>query len=241
MSLVDSHGATPDRAPVPVSGARAVAASYIGVLLFSGIVFVGAGTLAYWQGLLYLVLALWGATLTHLLAPAGSTLAADRAREAHAGQTWDRRLLAVYFLLNLVALLTASLDSGRYGWTGPVPVSVAVAGAGLMLLGQALFAVARRQNAFFSTTVRIQTERGHRVCDTGVYRLVRHPGYLGMLLSQLALPLVLQSYWTFIPAGLAVAVLVARTAKEDRYLADELPGYRDYARRTPGRLVPGVF
>lgn len=230
-----------DHASSPVQKSRAVAASYVGVLLFSGLVFLGAGTFAYWPGLLYLVLALWGATLTHLLAPAGSTIAADRARDAHAGQAWDRRLLGVYFLLNLVALLTAGLDSGRYGWTGAVPVSVTVAGAGLMVAGQALFAVARRQNAFFSSTVRIQTERDHRVCDTGVYRVVRHPGYLGMLLSQLALPLVLQSYWTFIPAGLAAAVLVARTAKEDRYLAEELPGYRDYARRTPSRLVPGAF
>ena len=73
-----------------------------------------------------------------------------------------------------------------------MPVGVTVAGAVLMLLGQVLFAVAKRENVFFSSTVRIQTERGHRVCDTGLYRLVRHPGYLGMLMSQLAFPLVMQ-------------------------------------------------
>ena len=165
----------------------------------------------------------------------------DRAREAQAGQDWDRRLLGAFFLINVVAFLTAGLDSGRFGWSGHVPVGVTVAGAVLMLSGQVLFAVAKRENAFFSSTVRIQTERGHRVCDTGLYRIVRHPGYLGMLISQLAFPLVMNSYWAFVPAAIGVAVLVARTALEDRFLIEELPGYEDYTHRTRWKLLPGLL
>ena len=167
---------------------RAIIASYVGVLLYAGLVFLGAWKIAYWQGLLYVVLALVGTTLSHILVPAGSTITADRAREAKAGQDWDRRLLGAFFLVNVVTFLTAGLDSGRFGWTGDVPVGVTVAGAALMLSGQVLFAVAKRENAFFSSTVRIQTERGHQVCDTGLYRFVRHPGYLGMLIVPAGLP-----------------------------------------------------
>lgn len=220
---------------------KAVIASYVGVLLYSALVFLGAWKIAYWQGLLYVALALVGTTVSHILVPAGSTITADRARDAQAGQAWDRRLLLAFFLLNVVTFLIAGLDSGRFGWTGDVAVGITVAGAMLMLSGQALFAVAKRQNAFFSSTVSIQTERGHHVCDEGLYRVVRHPGYLGMLISLLAFPMVMNSYWAFVPAGIGAMLLVARTILEDRFLVDELPGYRDYANRTRWRLLPGVF
>jgi protein-S-isoprenylcysteine O-methyltransferase Ste14 len=220
---------------------RAIIASYLGVLLFAGLVFLGAWKAAYWQGFLYLALALAGVTLSHILVPAGSTITVDRAREAQAGRDWDRRLLGAYFLVNIVTFLTAGMDSGRFRWTGDVPVGVTVAGAILMVLGQALFAVAKRENAFFSSTVRIQAERGHQVCDTGLYRFVRHPGYLGMLMSQLAFPLVMNSYWAFVPAGIGAGLLVVRTVLEDRFLVEELPGYAEYSNRTRRKLIPGLF
>lgn len=220
---------------------KAIIASYVGVLLYAGLVFLGAWKLAYWQGILYLVVALFGVTLSHVLVPAGSEITAERAREARAGQAWDRRLLGAYFLINVATFLVAGLDSGRYGWSGSVPLAVTVAGVVLMLAGQVIFAVAKRENAFFSSTVRVQDERGHRVCDTGLYRFVRHPGYLGMLLSLLAFPMVLNSYWAFIPASIAAVLLLVRTALEDRFLQAELPGYADYAGRTKWRLIPGIF
>ena len=221
--------------------ARAIIASYVGVLVYASLVFIGAWKLVYGQGLLYVVLALIGTTLSHVLVPPGSEITANRAREAQAGQTRDRRLLGALFIVNVVTFVTAGLDSGRFGWSGRVPLVVTVFGAVLMLAGQAIFALAKRQNEFFSSTVRIQTERGHRVSDKGLYASVRHPGYLGMLMSSLAFPLVMDSYWALIPALLGAAVLVVRTALEDRFLTGELPGYAEYAARTRWRLVPGVF
>jgi protein-S-isoprenylcysteine O-methyltransferase Ste14 len=220
---------------------KAIIASYLGVLLFAGLVFLGAWKVAYCQGFLYLVLALVGVTLSHILVPAGSTITVDRAREAPSGRDWDRRLLGAYFLVNIVTFVIAGMDSGRFRWTGDVPAGVTVAGAVLMLSGQVLFALAKRENAFFSSTVRIQAERGHQICDTGLYRVVRHPGYLGMLTSLLAFPLVMNSYWAFVPAGIGASVLVVRTVLEDRFLAEELPGYMDYTYRTRRKLLPGLF
>jgi len=220
---------------------RAIVSSYVGVLVYAALVFLAAWRVVYWQGILYTVLAVAGVALTHGLVPAGSTLATERAGEARAGRDWDKRLLGAFFLVNVVMFVTAGLDSGRFGWTGGVPIGVTAAGVALMVLGQVLFAVARRQNAFFSSTVRIQTERGHRVCDAGLYRAVRHPGYLGMLMSLLAFPLVLNSFWAFVPAGIASMLLLARTWLEDRVLLDELSGYREYADNVRWRLIPGVF
>lgn len=224
-----------------MSKSRAIVASYVGVVLYASIIFIAAGKLAYWQGLLYLALALIGTTLNHVLAKPGSDIAAVRANEAREGESWDKRLLGASFAISTVMFVIAGLDSGRFGWTGAVPLAVTVTGVVLMLLGQTIFAVARRQNEFFSATVRIQEERGHRVCDTGLYRYVRHPGYLGMLMSLLAFPLVLNSYWSFIPALLGAGVLVLRTALEDRFLTGNLQGYAQYTTITRWRLAPFIF
>jgi protein-S-isoprenylcysteine O-methyltransferase Ste14 len=220
---------------------KAIISSYMGVLLYAGLVFLGAWKTVYGQGFLYLALALVGVTLSHLLVPAGSTITLDRARKAGAGQGWDRRVLGAYFLVNIVTFLVAGMDSGRFHWSGDVPVGVTFAGVVLILVGQVLFAVAKRENVFFSSTVRIQAERDHQVCDTGPYRFVRHPGYLGMLTSLLAFPLVMNSYWAFVPAGVGAGLLVVRTVLEDRFLIQELPGFATYANRTRRKLLPGFF
>lgn len=122
-----------------------------------------------------------------------------------------------------------------------MPLADTIVGVLLMLVGQVIFAFAMRENEFFSSTVRIQTERGHRVCDTGLYRIVRHPGCLGRIVSVLAFPMMLGSYWAFVPIGISAALLVARAELEDRLLQNALQGYKEYAARTRWRLVPGVF
>jgi protein-S-isoprenylcysteine O-methyltransferase Ste14 len=79
------------------------------------------------------------------------------------------------------------------------------------------------------------------VCDSGPYRIVRHPGYAGNILALLGIVLALSSMWTLIPAAVALIIAVIRTALEDQTLQDELPGYRDYARRVRYRLIPGIY
>jgi protein-S-isoprenylcysteine O-methyltransferase Ste14 len=97
------------------------------------------------------------------------------------------------------------------------------------------------ENRFFSSVVRIQTDRGHMVCDSGPYRIVRHPGYAGNILAQPGIMLALGSVWTIIPVIIALIIAVIRTLLEDKTLQEELPGYRDYLRRVRYRLIPGVF
>ncbi|MEN8727248.1 MAG: isoprenylcysteine carboxylmethyltransferase family protein, partial [Sulfurovum sp.] len=124
-----------------------------------------------------------------------------------------------------------------------VEVSHFKSGLGLVLiaLGYAFSAWALIENRFFSSTVHIQTDRGHSVCDSGPYRIVRHPGYAGNLLALAGIIMALNSMWTLIPAVAALVIAVMRTALEDKTLHDELPGYRDYARRVRYRLFPGIY
>jgi protein-S-isoprenylcysteine O-methyltransferase Ste14 len=96
-------------------------------------------------------------------------------------------------------------------------------------------------NRFFAPVVRIQRDRGHTVATAGPYRIVRHPGYVGMVVCGIAVPLMLGSLWALILAVVGVGVAVLRTALEDRTLQNELEGYREYASRVRYRLIPGVW
>lgn len=220
---------------------RAIVASYLGVIVYAGLVFVGAGKVWYWQGYTYLALAVFGLTLSHLLMPRGSDLTVRRIQDAASGQNWDKRLLGLLFIVSVATFLIAGMDSGRFQWSGPVPLPVTLWGAALMVAGQGLFALAKAQNPCFSSTVQIRDGGQHPVCETGLYRHVRHPGYLGMLLSTLAFPLVMGSYWALVPTAMSAALLLIRTQLEDRFLLQALPAYRDYAARTRFRLIPGLF
>lgn len=79
------------------------------------------------------------------------------------------------------------------------------------------------------------------MCDSGPYRIVRHPGYAGNILPLPGIVLALGSVWEIIQASVAMVIRVTRTVLEDRNLQEELPGYMDYARRVRFRLIPGIY
>jgi protein-S-isoprenylcysteine O-methyltransferase Ste14 len=134
----------------------------------------------------------------------------------------------------------AGLDH-RYDWSPEFSLWLVVNGFILISLGYVFAAWALAENRFFSSVVRIQTDRGHVVCDSGPYRFVRHPGYAGNILALFGIVLALSSLWTLIPAAVALIIAVIRTVLEDQTLQEELPGYRDYARRVRYRLIPGIY
>ena len=156
-------------------------------------------------------------------------------------KTWDKVLAPLMALsVSYPPVIVAGLDH-RLGWSPVFPPWLIVFGFILISLGYAFATWAFMENRFFSSTVRIQTDRGHEVCDSGPYRVVRHPGYAGSTLPLLGIVLALSSVWALVPAAVALIIAVSRTALEDRALQEELPGYRDYAREVRYRLIPGIF
>ena len=111
----------------------------------------------------------------------------------------------------------------------------------IILTGFALGTYALVENRFFSSVVRIQTDRGHQVVSSGPYRWMRHPGYTGGILTYLATPIFLDSNWAFLASLVITILLIVRTALEDRTLQTELEGYNEYAEEVRFRLLPGVW
>ena len=154
---------------------------------------------------------------------------------------WDKVLSPLMAVsVSFPMVIVAGLDH-RFGWSPVFPPWLTILGLILIALGYAFAVWAMAENRFFSGVVRIQIDRGHVVCDSGPYRIVRHPGYAGSVLPLPGLVLALSSIWTLIPAAVALIIIVIRTTLEDRTLQEELPGYRDYARRVRYRLFPGIY
>jgi protein-S-isoprenylcysteine O-methyltransferase Ste14 len=181
-------------------------------------------------------------TITLGLVVRDPNLFKERTRGARSvTQTWDRVILGFNSLGMIGIFVIAALDAGRYGWQPTPSKEVIVAAFAVFYTGGTILIWSMRTNTFFSTVVRIQEERGHHAITVGPYRIVRHPGYVGMLLMILTTPLALGSYWGLLSALVAAAAMVVRTAKEDALLQRELDGYAAYADQTTSRLLPGIW
>ncbi len=205
---------------------------------------VCAGTLAWWQAWVFTLLVLATGIGGRLLAERQHPgLLAERVRWGRAPgvKPWDRVLATLMAAsVGFPLVIVAGLDH-RLGWSPEFPVWTSVLGLTLIAVGYALAVWALVENRFFSGVVRIQKDRGHSVCDSGPYRIVRHPGYAGNILPLAGIVLGLGSVWALIPAAVALIITVVRTVLEDRTLRDELPGYQDYTRVVRYRLIPGIF
>ena len=156
-------------------------------------------------------------------------------------KSWDKVLSPLMGIsISFPLIIVAGLDH-HLRWSPAFPIWLNTIGLILIALGYAFSVWALVENRFFSSMVRIQTDRGHVVCDSGPYHIVRHPGYVGNILPLFGIVLALSSVWTLIPAIIALVIVVIRTALEDRTLQEELPGYRDYAQRIRYRLFPGIY
>jgi protein-S-isoprenylcysteine O-methyltransferase Ste14 len=138
-------------------------------------------------------------------------------------------------------LFVAGADVGWLHASDSVPSALRVTGFMVLTACFVLVVWATRSNPFFSSVIRIQVERGHRVVWSGPYRFVRHPGYAAVIGIALASGLALGSWASLLPSGLVIPLLLARIRKEEAVLRGELPGYEDYARSVRHRLLPGVW
>jgi protein-S-isoprenylcysteine O-methyltransferase Ste14 len=207
-------------------------------LLIAAILFVASGRLDWIWTWAYLGVGVGILAVNVLVLP--REVMAERGRSREGAKAWDRQLGVFIGISTLGAMVVTGLDL-RFAWSPQLATTIHLVALASLALGQGLFTWAMASNKFFSCVVRIQVDRAHTVASGGPYRCVRHPGYVGMIVSLLAASVALGSLWALVPAGLTACLYVIRTALEDKALLEELDGYRDYAARVPYRLVPGVW
>jgi protein-S-isoprenylcysteine O-methyltransferase Ste14 len=204
------------------------------------LLFVSAGTPRYWQAWVYLAIFFGAATLTtlHLMRTDPALLR----RRLKGGPTAEARPVEKVIMfassVGFVALLVVPALDHRYGWS-TTPIPSVVVGDTLVAVGFYFIFLVYRENTFTSATIEVITDQ--KVISTGPYAIVRHPMYASALLYLFGTPLALGSYWGFVPLAAMLPFLIWRLFDEERLLSENLPGYLEYQRKVPRRLLPGIW
>ena len=203
--------------------------------------FVVAGRVAWPQAWALLVVFLISVcALIWRLARADPALLRERSQTPDKAEPWDRLVMRIYAVLLLLLMVVAAVDGGRLRWS-VVPLWWQSIGWVLFAMCGIVVWHVSGKNTYLSRYARIQSDRGHTVVRSGAYGIVRHPMYVGIILLFCGLPLVLGSWFAYVPSVVIMGLFVYRTHREDRMLHDGLAGYADYAQDVRYRLVPGVW
>ena len=222
---------------------RSIILMIIVVVVVPFLPMIVSGAWDWWEAWAYGIIGVLGFIISRALAAKRHPhILAERSRsiELQDAKSWDKVLAPLLAFGSVLILAVSGLDK-LFGWTQPFSLAVKIAALIVIILGFVFGSWALIENRFFSGVVRIQKDRGHFVVSTGPYRIVRHPGYSGALWTYLAMPLLLDSVWAFIPAVFLTGVLVLRTSMEDRTLQNELTGYKEFTQKTKYRLVPWIW
>jgi protein-S-isoprenylcysteine O-methyltransferase Ste14 len=231
----------PDQKPsLERSGIRRIVQVLVSILLIGALLFLSAGRLDWLWGWLFLAAFFLLMLASAFVMSKSPDLINERGRRAENIKGWDKALMGIYSLVLFTVPVVAGLDAVRRGWS-EMSLALHLIGVALAIPAMIMPLWAMSANAYLSTMVRIQDDRGQQVVTTGPYRYVRHPMYVGTIFFGLCIPLFLGSWWAFIPCGLIVVLFIIRTALEDRTLQEELPGYAEYAQRVRYRLLPGIW
>jgi protein-S-isoprenylcysteine O-methyltransferase Ste14 len=204
------------------------------------LLFIPAGTIYYWQAWVYLGI-FFGTSLvtTIYLLKRDPALLERRLRGGPAAE--KRRSQKVIMLVvsaGFIALLLVPALDYRFGWSR-VPLIGVFVGELLVVIGFSFIFRVYQENTYSSAT--IEVAQGQRVISTGPYAIVRHPMYASGFLYLIGTPLALGSYWGFVALVGMLPFLIWRLLDEERLLANELPGYREYQHEVRHRLVPGIW
>jgi protein-S-isoprenylcysteine O-methyltransferase Ste14 len=219
---------------------RTLKSSVSGLIVVGLLLFVPAGTFAYWQGWLFIAVFTASTTLISLyLAAKDPALLERRLRAGPGAETrpLQKRLMQLLVLSFMGIAVLSALDV-RFGWSH-VPVWVSLLGELLVVLGLLITVLVFRENTYTASTVR--TMEGQTVISTGPYALVRHPMYVGVLVMTVGSAPALGSYWALLFVLAVVPILMLRIRDEESLLRTELPGYEAYAQKVRYRLLPGLW
>lgn len=211
----------------------------ITLILLGAVLFISAGEGTWLMGWIYL-----SSLLIIVIANSVTMdpqLMVERSQLQEGTKKWDVPLVTFVAIWGpLLTLGIAGLDR-RFDWSSGLSSELQIISLILVILGGLLGTSSMASNKFFSATVRIQSDRYHKVITRGPYRFIRHPGYAGGITSILMTPIALGSWFGLIPGVLISCGYVLRTLLEDKVLQEELDGYRDYTRKVRYRLVPWIW
>jgi protein-S-isoprenylcysteine O-methyltransferase Ste14 len=178
----------------------------MGLVVMGVALFWSAGRINWWPAWATLaVMFVWTTATAIVILRSNPALLVERLGPRKGAKSWDIAIMSMLGLAQLARYIVAGLDQ-RFSWTGGFPITIQLVAFIACSLGYALVVWATASNAFFSQIVRIQSERGHTVVTNGPYHYVRHPAYVGAIVYELAVSILLASWWAFILSIVSTAL-----------------------------------
>jgi len=219
---------------------QTVVSSLVAFVVFVALVFLPAGTFDYWQGWLFIaILVIVSAGPAIYLGVKNPAALERRMRGGPLAESRTaQKISSSGTLVSLPAAIVVSAFDHRFGWSS-VPAEISLIGDVLVVIGVGISFLVIIQNNYAAANITVEADQ--KVVSTGLYGLVRHPMYVGMLIFLAGTPLALGSYWGLVVLILGVIVFAFRILDEEKMLEEELNGYIDYTREVQYRLVPHVW
>jgi protein-S-isoprenylcysteine O-methyltransferase Ste14 len=223
---------------------RLIVATLWNAGVFGLALFGAAGTIHWWRGwvLLGMIVLATVATMLGVFRTRPDLLKERMKGIVQKGQPMGDRVIVLAFLVTYAGSIAfIPLDVFYFHIFAKPPIWVSMPGIVLFAVGWLIISLSFRDNAFAVPVVRHQTERQHTVVDWGVYSVVRHPLYAGLVLLEIGMPFWLESYAAAIAILVPIALLIVRIFFEEQFLRRELAGYEAYTKRVKYRLIPFLW
>jgi len=201
------------------------------------LVIVPAGTFNFWEAYVYFGILLIPMIYILFFFLRNDPVFLERRTRLKEKEKEQKIILVVFNLVFIAGFVIPGLDK-RFGWSD-VPTGIVLVTDLIIFLGYMLMFAVFRQNSHASRIVEV--ESGQKVITTGLYSIVRHPMYLGILIMYIPTPVALGSYWGLIPMSGIILGLILRIANEEKVLRQNLEGYIEYCQRTRYRLIPFLW
>ena len=208
-----------------------------GLIMVGVLIFLPAGSFAYWQGWLLMGILFVPMFIAGLVMMKKSPELLRKRLNVKEEEKEQKTVILLSGIMFLAAFIVAGLNF-RFGWI-VLPDWISYTGVAIFLAAYALYAEVLRENAYLSRTVEVQQDQ--KVIDTGLYGVVRHPMYMSTLLLFLSMPLVLGSIISFVITLAYIPIIAKRIENEEKVLEDGLPGYAEYKNRVKWKVVPFIW
>lgn len=209
----------------------------LGFVFMAGLLFFSAGSLKFWKGWLFLGLLFVPMLALGFFLFVKSPELLEKRLDLKEKEKNQKTVVGLSGLLFLASFLIAGFDF-RFGWSR-IPLWVLILSSIILLISYTLYAEVMRENAFLSRTVKVQENQ--KIVDSGLYSIVRHPMYAVTIWLFLAIPIVLGSWWSLLCMAFYPFLMIVRILNEEKFLADELEGYKAYMKKVKWRLIPFIW
>lgn len=216
---------------------KALSYFLLGVIISGAFLFIPAGSFDFWQGWVYLGVLFIPGTLASFYFLKHDPKLIERRMRMKEKELTQKGVMALSVPLFIIGFIVPGLDY-RFGWS-EVPVELIIVSNIIVFLSYIAILQVLKVNSYASRVVEV--EKDQKVITTGPYALVRHPMYSALLIMLLATPTALGSYWSYIPFFAFFPLLVIRLLNEEEVLKRDLPGYKEYCKKTTYRLIPYVW